>query len=175
MLALLARPPTTRRPAERTIYDLKDRCINSFFHHRYQQQQIKYETEDTILFLNALGNAMPVNSDIKGPWGDMVKGVISAKKAVHTMGVRGSQTRHHCKQAILSSMMVLDGQDEVTNMPLLREMAPHKCNKSKKKYLEKCQKARLDLDRGISDVLCVVQRQQRRESLVSVLSLPNFS
>ena len=166
MLALLARPQATRRPDESSIYRLKDRVINHFFHRQYQQQQIEYQEEDIIKFLNALGKEMPNNMGIKGPWGDMIKGAASAKTAVHTMGVRGSQTRHHCKQAILSSMMVLDDQNEVTNMPLLREMAPHKCNKSRKAYLEKCKQVRLALDRGISDVLCVVQLQQRRESLV---------
>ena len=64
----------------------------------------------------------------------------------------------------MSSLMVLDDGGQLMNHELLKDIAPHKCPKAKKKYIEKTVGIRKDFNMESSEVLCEVKEKQRRNS-----------
>ena len=153
-------------PSDHLITNLSNRTLNGIFNSQYGGYQHKWEIEHIIKLLNRIGRDPRIPDDIRGAWGDSVKAIASAKEAVHNIGVRGDATKHQNKQAIMSSMMVLDNNGQLINKQLLNEVAPHKCPKSKKKYIKKAIAIRRDFDSGRSELLCEVKELQRRNSSV---------
>ena len=154
-------------PCNRTITNLSNRTLNDIFNSQYGGHQHQWEIEHIVKLLNRIGSDPRIPNDIRGAWSDSVKAIASAKQAVHNIGVRGDATKHQNKQAIMSSMMVLDDNEELVNKQLLDQVAPHKCPKSKKKYVKKALDIRRDFDNGRSEVLCEVKGVQRRNNSVS--------
>ena len=106
---------------------------------------------------------------------DAVQAASQSTAAVHAIGVRGSQTKHHCKQAIMAAAALVDDRGNLLNGRQLRAMAPHKDCKSRKAYIGKVVGLRHSFDVGSSDVLCEVKEKQRRNSLVfSFYFCPGF-
>ena len=58
--------------------------------------------------------------------------MISIKNTVHKIGVRGGHIKQQNKQAIMSSMMALDGNNNITNKKIINQIVLHKGKQSKR-------------------------------------------
>ena len=110
-------------------------------------------------------------SDLKLNWGDAIISQASAKKAVHDIGVRGGAIKHHNKQAIISSQVVLDENNICMNKKWIKELCPHKSDKGAVAYSDKCVIIRKEFDTGSRDILCDIKPKQHRYSYAYSLSL----
>ena len=154
------------RPSQSAIRYLGRSVIQSLFHKQYQGNKIKYNKEDIIQLLNFIGTRIEGIYDMKFNWGDAVLSLSAPKQALHDIGVRGNAIKHHNKQAIISSHVVFDENDNVLNKKWLKNMAPHKSDKGATKYVNKCIDIRREFNKGFTDILCIVQDKQHRNSMI---------
>ena len=77
--------------------------------HNNIQYRIKYNRDDIIFLLNYIGCRVSNDvSELKFNWGDAIISQAAAKQAIHDIVVRGGAIKHHNKQAIISTQVVFD-------------------------------------------------------------------
>ena len=168
-------PNPTRSPTTRTKYNNRDRIIQSLFNKHITiegtRYDIKYNAADIIDLLNLLGQHRDIPEDIRFAWGDSILSLAAAKDGVHKIGVRGNQIQRQNKEAIVSSMVVLDIDNNIMNKQWLKNMAPHKSDRGKREFVKKCVNIRKEFNKGNIDILCENKGKQHRESMYYVLLL----
>ena len=78
-------------------------------------------------------------------WGSCILSVIAIKNLVSSLGVKGKCSIQKAKQCITAAMMILDGHD-VKNMDILDQILPHKCDKARDDWIDKCIEGRLNYE-----------------------------
>lgn len=142
------------RPSTQTIYNLGKTIIRRLFNRKYNGNLIRYNTEDIVTLFNYVSNnSNHIPDDINIPWGDAIMTLSSAQSTLHKLGIRGQAIQQHNKQAILSSLIVKDNNNDIKNMKLLRNLAPHKSINGKKEFIRKCKQIRDEFDCNFSNVL----------------------
>ena len=161
-------PSFIKRPHKFTIEQRARAIIKSLFATKSSVDGyiIKYDKVDIIKLLNNIGQHKDMRQDMRFAWGDALLSLSASKQAVHTIGVRGTATQHHNKQAIVSSQIVLDENTNIMNKKWIQELLPHKSKRGKDKYLSLCHGIRKEFDIFDTGVLCIVKDIQRRNSLV---------
>ena len=154
-----------KRPEYHTINALGRSVLRSLFESRYNNARIKYNKNDIVQLLNYIGSRVSNDvSELKFNWGDALLSQASAKQAVHDIGTRGSAIKHQNKQAIISSQVVFDENNNCLNKSWIKELCPHKSRKGAVAYSDKCLNIRKEFDAGSRAVLCEVQEKQHRNS-----------
>ena len=138
--------------------------LKSLFGSRYDGYKIKYNKADIIALLNYVGSRCNEVPDMNFKWGDALLAKASTREAVHDIGVRGSQLKHYNKQAIISSNVVPDENNNCMNTGFIKELCPQKSRPGKNAYFDKCVNIRQQFNAGIIDVLCEVKGIQHRNS-----------
>ena len=112
-----------QRPTYHAINNLGRSVLKSLFESRYGDYRIKYDKNDIIQLLNYIGSRVSNDvNDMKFRWGDALLSLSSSKKAVHDIGVRGNALKHHNKQAIISSHVVLDENYNCINRGWIKDL-----------------------------------------------------
>lgn len=169
-----------KRPEYHTINALGRSVLKSLFDSKHTsnniQYRIKYNKQDIVQLLNYIGSRLSNDvSELKFNWGDSIISQASAKQAVHNIGVRGGAIKHHNKQAIISSQVVLDENNNCLNKRWIKDMCPHKSDKGTAAYSNKCINIRKEFDAGSTDILCEVKDKQRRNSYEYTLSVSIYN
>ena len=79
--------------------------------------------------------------------------MISIKNTVHI--------KQQNNQSIMSSMMVLDENNIITNKKIINQIVYHKGKQSKQTYINNCANIKKNFNAGNTDILCAQQKQIR--------------
>ena len=146
--------PQTRQPSDDAITNLVSKVISHLFHHRYQQQTIKYERNHIVKLLNKIGTHDDMIEDMKFNWGDALLSLSAQHDCMHNMGVRGNKIAQQNKQAIISSATVLGEDNNIMNRGFIRDMCPHSSKRGANNFIDKCVDIRNKFDTGECKILC---------------------
>ena len=80
---------------------------------------------------------------------------------MHKIGTRGSLTQMQNKEAIVSSAIALNNNNDILNKPMLRKLTPHKSYHGHADFVEKCRAHRVAFNSGHSDILCSTHKHTR--------------
>ena len=119
--------------------------------------------------LDRIAKHPDVPPNLKVPWGSAILSAKSQSTALHKFGTRGTLMQMQNKEAIVSSAIALDTNNNILNKPLLRKMTPHKSYHGSVDFIEKCKGHRVEFDHGRTNILCSVPRHTR-DSYVHTLS-----
>ena len=168
-------PTPIVRPSTQTIYNLEDTIIQRPFNKRYDGNLIRYNTEDTITLLNYVSNnSTHIPDDIQIPWGDAIITLSSPKDTLHKMGIRGTSSQQHNKQAIISSLIVQDDNTNIKNKKLLKTLIPHKSRKGGNEFIGKCKLLRNNFDKNVSNVLSEHIKYKRKSLVYKKMIYPQI-
>ena len=145
-----------KRPSQNQIYALGRNIKNRMFYQRGNDGRIiKYGSEDIIRLLNYVSNQNEIPQSVRIPWGDTVRSSKSQKAAMRAMRVRGTRLQQQNKQAVFSSAIALDENNNIMNKRLLYNMVPHRSKHGKLSFIERCRDIRVQYDGDNSNILCL--------------------
>ncbi len=144
----------TKRPTDRSIRNLADQVYDRMFHQKYDNKIIKYTQQDIIQFLNLMSQKPDVTDPIKCYWGDAIISMPSMKSCFNQMGIRGNKLQQQGKQTMCSSVMVLDGNNNIVNKKMIKDIIPQKSNPCKNAFVKKCKQIRTDFNANNTNILC---------------------
>ncbi len=151
----------TMRPHPNTISNLADRINQNLFHRKYDNKIVKYNSADIIKLLNRVSQKPEIPQELKHNWGDAIISAPSMKACFDKFGIRGNKLQQQNKEAIGSSMMVLDNNNNVMNTNYLKWMIPQTSNPGKNSFIEKCKQIRVNFDTNNSNILCNAETLRR--------------
>ena len=125
----------TKRPSHNSIYKLGDRIIKSLFTKKYKTINITYQTYDIIKVIKYVSKSVYIPYELKLLWCDAIQTIYAVQNSVHNIGVRGCKIQQQNKQAIISSMIILDNEINVKNNGIINNIAPHKSRNGKNKFI----------------------------------------
>ena len=159
------------RPTTRTIYNLGNDILERLFNKRYRNNIIRYNQEDIIKLLNYVSNNSTfIPDNLQTPWGDAIHTIASgAKSALHKIGTRGTSIQQQNKESIVSSLTLIDANNNIMNKKLLDSIVPHKSRVGGNKFINKCKSIRMDFNAGNKNILCAIKTFTRNSLVFSSL------
>ena len=118
--------------------------------------RIKYRAKEIVYLLNILSNYDAAPNLLNIPWGDAIITIESMKNCMESIGTRGSLEELNAKRVVIAAATAPDTDGgSPQNAKLLRSLLPHRCDKTKKAFINRCvaRRERFDAD-GNSKAFC---------------------
>ncbi len=151
----------TKRPSDRAIRNLAETINNRLFKLKYDNQAIKYNSQDIIKLLNLVSCIEEIPAELKCNWGYAIISMTTMKEAFNTFGTRGNKLQQQNKQTMTSSVIVVDNNDNVVNKQMIKFMIPQTTNPAKNAFLNKCKQIRKDFNSNNTNILCINKTTSR--------------
>ena len=125
----------TRRVISPTTIDT---LSNNIKQQLYGNTRWKLDYKSILKILNKIGNDPRAPNPNKIPYGMAVHSINNVSDILHDMGVGGSYGCRQAKQALTCGVIDLDDNHKVLNMKLLKAILPHKKDRCRKEWIDKC-------------------------------------